>query len=65
MRVASAVMTSKGQTTIPKAVRSHLRLEAGDRLESGAEEYRWVNRTLFVGRGRGNDGIEYEVSRLA
>ena len=35
------------------------------RLESGAEQYRWVNRTLFVGRGRANDGIEYEVFRLA
>ncbi|MDY7101929.1 MAG: DUF3237 domain-containing protein [Actinomycetota bacterium] len=36
------------------------------RLEAGAEQYRWVNRTLFVGRGRVvADGVEYEVHRLA
>jgi hypothetical protein len=35
------------------------------RLESGAEDYRWVNRTMFVGQGRATaDGIEYEVYRL-
>ncbi|MET4699393.1 antitoxin PrlF [Constrictibacter sp. MBR-5] len=31
--MVSAVMTSKGQTTIPKAVRDKLRLKPGDRLE--------------------------------
>ncbi len=36
------------------------------RLESGAERYEWVNRTMFVGHGRAaTDGIEYEVYRLA
>jgi hypothetical protein len=36
------------------------------RLESGSEQYRWVNRTLFVGQGRAAaDGIEYEIYRLA
>jgi Protein of unknown function (DUF3237) len=36
------------------------------RLESGADQYRWVNRTLFVGQGRVvADGIEYEMYRLA
>jgi hypothetical protein len=36
------------------------------RLESGAEAYQWVNRTLFVGQGRmATDGIEYVIYRLA
>jgi len=29
----SSTLTSKGQTTIPKRVREHLQLEAGDRVE--------------------------------
>ena len=36
------------------------------RLESGAEQYQWVSRALFVGQGRmATDGIEYEIYRLA
>jgi hypothetical protein len=36
------------------------------RIESGAERYDWVNRTLFIGQGRiATDGIEYEIYRLA
>ena len=36
------------------------------RIESGAEQYQWVNRTMFVGQGRAvPDGIEYEIYRLA
>jgi hypothetical protein len=36
------------------------------RIESGAEQYRWVNRPLFVGHGRKTpDGVEYEIYRLA
>lgn len=31
--MSTAVLTSKGQTTIPKDVREHLGLHAGDRLE--------------------------------
>jgi hypothetical protein len=35
------------------------------RIESGAEQYQWVNRTLFIGQGRyASDGVEYEVYRL-
>jgi antitoxin PrlF len=31
--VSTSVLTSKGQTTIPKDVRLHLGLHAGDRIE--------------------------------
>ena len=31
--MATATITSKGQTTIPKTVRQSLRLKAGDRVE--------------------------------
>jgi len=31
--MATATITSKGQTTIPKSVRQRLRLKAGDRVE--------------------------------
>jgi hypothetical protein len=36
------------------------------RLETGDERYAWVNRTMFVGRGRvvGGPYVEYEVYRL-
>ena len=34
----AATLTSKGQTTIPKAVREHLRLRPGDRMEFILEE---------------------------
>lgn len=33
-----ATITSKGQTTIPKAVRERLRLKAGDRVEFVIQE---------------------------
>ena len=36
------------------------------RIESDAEQYRWVNRTLFVGQGRKTpDGVGYEIYRMA
>ena len=31
--MATAIITSKGQTTIPKQIREHLKLESGDRVE--------------------------------
>lgn len=31
--ISTAIVTSKGQTTIPEDVRNHLRLQPGDRLE--------------------------------
>ncbi len=31
--MATATITSKGQTTIPKAIREHLKLKTGDRLD--------------------------------
>ena len=31
--MATAVLTSKGQTTIPKAIRTFLKVNVGDRLE--------------------------------
>jgi hypothetical protein len=36
------------------------------RLETGAERYRWVNRTVFVGEGRLHPGpvVEYRVARV-
>jgi AbrB family looped-hinge helix DNA binding protein len=34
----AATLTSKGQTTIPKAVREYLRLRPGDRMEFILEE---------------------------
>ena len=36
--MAEAVLTSKGQTTIPKAIREHLRLKTGDRLDFVIED---------------------------
>jgi hypothetical protein len=36
------------------------------RLESGADNYQWVNRTMFIGQGRVvADGVDYDVFRLA
>ncbi len=31
--MAEATLTSKGQVTIPKSVREHLRIDAGDRVD--------------------------------
>jgi hypothetical protein len=36
-------------------------------FDTGAERYRWLNTSLFVGKGRvlGNGSIEYAVYRIA
>lgn len=31
--MSTATLTAKGQTTVPKEIREHLRLQAGDRIE--------------------------------
>lgn len=36
--MASSTLTSKGQTTIPKEIRSRLHLETGDRVEYVVED---------------------------
>jgi AbrB family looped-hinge helix DNA binding protein len=36
--MARATITSKGQTTIPKSIRQHLKLKTGDRVEFVIEE---------------------------
>jgi len=36
--MATATLTSKGQITIPKAIRDHLHLKSGDRLEFLVQE---------------------------
>lgn len=37
--MSAAVMTSKGQLTIPKDVRDRLKLKAGDRIEFSQDEF--------------------------
>ncbi|MGA7981624.1 MAG: AbrB/MazE/SpoVT family DNA-binding domain-containing protein [Chromatiaceae bacterium] len=51
-----ATVTSKGQITLPKALRDHLHLTAGDRVEFILEEnnvVRMVPRTTSVTRLKG------------
>jgi AbrB family looped-hinge helix DNA binding protein len=51
-----ATITSKGQITLPKALRDHLHLSAGDRVEFILEEndvVRMVPRTTSVTRLKG------------
>jgi len=51
-----ATITSKGQITLPKALREHLHLVAGDRVEFILEEnneVRLVPRTTSVTRLKG------------
>jgi len=36
--MSTATLTSKGQTTVPKEIREHLGLHAGDRIEFVIEE---------------------------
>ncbi len=74
---ANLFLHYQGSLEMNEAVASALRSEAvtnyGDqywythvRLESGASQYQWVNRTLFVGQGRVvADGVDYAVYRCA
>ena len=57
-KVAAAL--AGGETSFEdQYCRIHARLECGD------DRYHWVNRTLFVGRGRMTpEGIDYEVARV-
>lgn len=51
-----ATITSKGQITLPKALRDHLNLAAGDRVEFILEEnnvVRMVPRTTSITRLKG------------
>lgn len=51
-----ATITSKGQITLPKALRDHLQLSAGDRVEFILEEnnvVRMVPRTTSITRLKG------------
>ncbi len=51
-----ATITSKGQITLPKALREHLHLAAGDRVEFILEEnnvVRMVPRTTSITRLKG------------
>jgi AbrB family looped-hinge helix DNA binding protein len=52
----TATLTSKGQTTIPKAIRQRLRLKAGDRIDFVVEadgQVRLVARNLRLADLRG------------
>jgi AbrB family looped-hinge helix DNA binding protein len=59
--MSTATLTSKGQITVPKAVREHLRLKAGERVEfviadDGAVRLEPVHRSVrdlkgFLHRG--------------
>jgi len=49
--MATSKLTSKGQITVPKAIRDHLSLEAGDRVdfminEDGTVEVRALERPI-------------------
>ena len=49
--MATSTLTSKGQITVPKAIRDHLSLEAGDRVdfminEDGTVEVRALERPI-------------------
>ena len=49
--MATSTLTSKGQITVPKAIRDHLSLEAGDRVdfminEDGTVEVRTLERPI-------------------
>jgi antitoxin PrlF len=38
LRMPSSLITSKGQTTIPKSIRDHLHLQPGDKIDFVVEE---------------------------
>lgn len=55
--MATAVMTSKGQMTIPKSVRDRLRLKPGDRIDFVVESDRKVSLFAVTGDVRELKGI--------
>jgi antitoxin PrlF len=54
---ADAALTSKGQTTIPKAIRDHLDMKPGDRIAftlmpDGTVQMRVKNKSVMTQAGR-------------
>lgn len=45
---ATSTLTSKGQTTVPKSIRSYLGLHAGDQLDFVVEEGRVILQPATV-----------------
>lgn len=55
--MATAVLTSKGQMTIPKSVRDRLKLRTGDRIDFVVEDSRRATMFAVTGDVRDLKGI--------